>query len=112
MKTIQKKPAKKRASWNVDISFGKVKDTDLLFFTRNLALSIKSGLTFFDALTMLTDQANGKLKIVLKKIIPIVQSGQPFYLAISAYPQHFLLFILIWLKPVSFREHLKTIFIT
>lgn len=89
MKKTQKKLAKKRASWNVDISFGKVKDTDLLFFTRNLALSIKSGLTFFDALTMLTDQATGKLKFVLKKIIPIVQSGQPFYLAISAYPQHF-----------------------
>lgn len=87
-KLIQKRPGKK-INLNFDISIGGVTDTDLLFFTRHLALSLKAGLTLYEGLTMLHNQASGKLKKVLGKIIEVAQSGEPFYKALENYPKYF-----------------------
>jgi len=73
----------------MEITFGGISDTDLLFFTRNLALSLKSGLTLFEALEMLCDQATGRLKNVLGKMLPKLQAGEPFYKALEEYPKYF-----------------------
>lgn len=82
-------PAVKKKAWNMEISFGGVSATELLFFTRHLSLALKSGLTLFETLTMLQDLATGKLKQVLTKIMYVLQSGESFYTSLSHYPQYF-----------------------
>lgn len=74
---------------SLNISFGGIKTSDLLFFTRQLGLSLKNGLTVFESLQLLANQATGKLKKVLDDVVKVIQSGQTLNSALAHYPRYF-----------------------
>lgn len=75
--------------FKTNIKFGKISHTEIMMFTEHMAIALKSGLILHEALEMLEDQASGKMKTVLKKIIAVVKTGQPLYKALEKYPKHF-----------------------
>ena len=72
---------------------GKVSETDLVLFTRQLATMIDAGLPLVTALTGLYEQCDNKKQAGLKQIIgelsARVQGGDSFYEAISRHPKVF-----------------------
>lgn len=84
---MQAKPSPSR--WNMNISFGGVSNTEIMLLTTHLAVCLKSGLTLFEALEMLRDQAEGKLKSVLEDVTRDLQSGEPLHRALARYPKYF-----------------------
>lgn len=91
---IKKSPVKpveikKRKSFNIEISFGGVSHSDILFFTKHVGVALKSGLTIIEGLEIVEDQAKGKLKKILANIIQITKSGQPFHIALEKYKKYF-----------------------
>jgi type IV pilus assembly protein PilC len=71
----------------------KVKDQDLVAFTRQLATMVDAGLPLVGALTALYEQADPKKQIGLRRIIgevsASVQEGSTFHDAISKHPHIF-----------------------
>lgn len=84
---MQTKPLPSR--WNFNISFGSVSNTEVMLLTTHLAVCLKSGLTLFEALEMLRDQAEGKLKTVLEDVTRGLQAGEPLHRALGKYPKYF-----------------------
>jgi type IV pilus assembly protein PilC len=81
------KPAVKKTS---SFFAPKIKDEDLLLFTRKFAAMIESGLAIVPALKMLHDQTeNPALKEILDDVVNKVNSGVPLSKAIDAYPNLF-----------------------
>lgn len=80
---------KKTPWWKSSVEFGKVKDTDILLFTKHLALALKVGLTLVDGLEMLLAQSVGKMKKMIEEMIEMIKAGQPFHLALQRYPKIF-----------------------
>jgi len=80
---------KKKANWNMEITIGGVSDNELYFFTRHLTLSLRSGLTLMEALTLLHVQATGKMKKILYEITERLESGAAFHEALAYYPRYF-----------------------
>lgn len=75
--------------WNLNITFGGVSNAEIMLFTTHLAVCLKSGLTLFEALEMLRDQADSTLKSVLENIVRDLQSGEPLHRALARYPKYF-----------------------
>lgn len=70
--------------------FNRVKSQDVVFFTRQLASMLSSGLTLIKALEILKDQIENKAMYeVVSGIIADVEGGKSFSLAISSYPEVF-----------------------
>lgn len=68
----------------------KVKDSDIVLFTRQLASMLTAGLTLLNALEILKNQIEGRaMNDVLDGIISDIQEGSSFSLAISKYPDIF-----------------------
>ncbi len=72
-----------------EMSFGHVSDVNLLFFVKHLAIMLKAGIAIFEALTMLKEQAKGRMKIVLQSVLDRVESGETLSDALSKYPKDF-----------------------
>ncbi|MEQ1861119.1 MAG: type II secretion system F family protein [Chthoniobacteraceae bacterium] len=72
---------------------GKVSDSDLVLFTRQLATMVDAGLPLVTALTALYEQADPKkqsgLRRVVGEITALVQQGETFNEAISKHPRIF-----------------------
>ena len=72
---------------------GKVSETDLVLFTRQLATMIDAGLPLVTALTGLYEQCDNKRQAALKQVIgelsARVQGGDSFYEAICRHPKVF-----------------------
>lgn len=69
---------------------GKIKDTEILLFTRKLAAMIEAGLPIVSALKMLQAQAeNPVLTRLLTEIIDDVNAGLPLSKAIEKHPKQF-----------------------
>src|SRR5687767_12042787 len=72
---------------------GKVNDTDLVLFTRQLATMVDAGLPLVSALTALYEQADPKKQAGLRRVIgeisAVVQQGESFHDAIQKHPQVF-----------------------
>ncbi len=73
----------------MEISIGGISHTEVMLFTKHLAVAIKSGLTLQESLEMLEEDATGKLKKVLGEILEIISSGQTLSTALSNYPKYF-----------------------
>jgi type IV pilus assembly protein PilC len=71
------------------IVLGGISDNELLHFTKNLAVTLKSGLTLADGLDVLYDQAKGRLKTVLDDVLNTVRSGEQLHTALEKYPKYF-----------------------
>ena len=72
---------------------GKISETDLVLFTRQLATMVDAGLPLVSALTALYEQADPKkqsgLRRVVGEITALIQQGDSFYDAISKHPAVF-----------------------
>jgi len=86
--SIQQKAASK-----VTTPKGKVSETDLVLFTRQLATMVDAGLPLVAGLTALYEQADPKkqsgLRRVVGEVTALVQQGDSFYEAISKHPRIF-----------------------
>ncbi len=72
---------------------GKVSETDLVLFTRQLATMVDAGLPLVAGLTALYEQADPKKQAGLRRVIgevtALVQQGDSFFEAISKHPRIF-----------------------
>jgi type IV pilus assembly protein PilC len=72
---------------------GKITETDLVLFTRQLATMVDAGLPLVTGLTALYEQADPKKQAGLRRVIgevsALVQQGDSFYEAISKHPKVF-----------------------
>ncbi|HEX8311962.1 MAG TPA: type II secretion system F family protein [Chthoniobacteraceae bacterium] len=72
---------------------GKISETDLVLFTRQLATMVDAGLPLVTGLTALYEQADPKKQAGLRRIVgevsALVQQGDSFYEAISKHPKVF-----------------------
>ncbi len=75
--------------WQKFLYLGGVSRKEILFFTKNLAVMLKAGLTLSEALAVLRNQAKGKLKIVLTEFAEHVEKGYKFSEALEKYPKIF-----------------------
>lgn len=86
--SIQQKTSSKRR-----INLGKVSDTDLVLFTRQLATMVDAGLPLVGALTGLYEQADPKrqagLRFIVGDITARVQQGETFNASIAKHPRVF-----------------------
>lgn len=79
-----------KKKWHIDImSLRPVSRTDIVLFTKNLAVMMKAGLTLAESLHISLDQANGKMKSVLNKILKHVENGEPFSKALQTQKKYF-----------------------
>jgi type IV pilus assembly protein PilC len=68
----------------------KVKQTELVLFTTQLAVMLDSGVVLSDALDAIAEQSEeGVLKWILMDVSEAVKSGETFSKALSAYPKVF-----------------------
>ncbi len=72
---------------------GRVKETDLVLFTRQLATMVDAGLPLVSALTALFEQCDPRKQAGLRQVVgevsALVQQGESFYEAISKHPRIF-----------------------
>lgn len=69
---------------------GKVKQQDLVVFTRQLATMMDAGLPLVQAMTALEEQTDSKaLKPVLRELTIKIESGEAFSRCLAAYPKVF-----------------------
>ena len=82
-----------KAIRNTPRRLAKVKETDLVLFTRQLATMVDAGLPLLTSLTALYEQCDPRkqigLKLVVGEIMARVQQGDTFTESISKHPQTF-----------------------
>jgi len=78
---------KKLSKLEIDLS--RIKEVDILLFTKQLSITLQSGLTLPESLRILAEQAKGRMKKMLQSIVDTVESGAAFSDAIQKYPKHF-----------------------
>lgn len=83
-----KKVNKKSLAYKL-INSGTVSKKDIVLFTKNLAVLLKSGSTLSESLIVLYEQSKGKLKLIIDDVQGKVNSGQRFSVALSNYPKIF-----------------------
>ena len=68
----------------------KVKQTELILFTTQLAVMLDSGVALSDALDAIAEQAEqGTFKMIIMEVAEIIKSGENFSAALLAYPKVF-----------------------
>lgn len=72
-----------------DISIGGVSSKDILFFTKNLSVMLQAGSTLSEALGVMQQQVDGKLKKIIKEVHKKVKKGFEFSQALGEYPKTF-----------------------
>lgn len=95
-KQKEKKPKKEKLDKNgepkkkkIFIYPGAIARKDILFFTKNLAILLKTGSTLPEALEVLGSQAKGTWQQVIQSIHGYVEQGLPFGSAVDKYPKVF-----------------------
>jgi type IV pilus assembly protein PilC len=82
-----------KAGGKVTAPKGKVSETDLVLFTRQLATMVDAGLPLVGGLTALYEQADPKKQAGLRRVVgevtALVQQGDSFFEAISKHPRIF-----------------------
>lgn len=69
---------------------GKVKTSDLVTFTREVAVLTNAGLPLIKALSSLRDQmSDGKLRLVVTQVVEGVERGDPFSESLARFPNVF-----------------------
>lgn len=80
---------KKQSKLSGNVSFGHVKKVDLLFFVKHLNVMLKSGISVFESLHMLADQAKGALQAKLKAVLKDVAAGTKLADGLAKHPKDF-----------------------
>jgi type II secretory pathway component PulF len=71
------------------IIFGGVSRKDIVIFTQNLSIMLHAGLTISQALDILADQAKGRFKSAINKIMEMIMSGSPLWQSLTRFPKIF-----------------------
>ena len=80
----------------------KIKDAELLLFTRKLSTMINAGLALVPALTMLRNQSeNNALTVIINDILNQVNEGVPLSKSLEKYPE---LFDVVYINLVKAGE--------
>jgi len=96
-KSLEKK--KKKFEWNIFSGLFRISMKERLFFTKNLALMIKTGVPLPRAFEILIRQAKAKkFKEIIKKVSQNIIKGESLSEALSHFPETF---------PLLFQETLK-----
>lgn len=70
--------------------FSSISSVDIMFFVRNLAITVKAGLSIVEAFEILVkDTKNNLMKKILEGVQAMVQNGQPLSTAFGAYKDSF-----------------------
>jgi type IV pilus assembly protein PilC len=78
------------AEWSERLCKARVKSTDLIFFTTQLAIMLDSGVVLSDALDAIAEQAgDAKFNVIIQDISERVKGGDNFSKALSYYPRIF-----------------------
>src|SRR5450432_4033639 len=100
--SLQQKAAASRQKKKV----WKVKETDLVLFTRQLSTMIEAGISLVQALTALYDQSDPKrqrgLREVISDVTTRVQGGETFHESIAKHPR---VFDRLFVSMVAAGEH-------
>lgn len=80
---------KKQNVLDSDISLGGVNISQKIIFTKHLAVMLKSGLTITEALDIVHDQAEGKLKKIIAIVKESVRSGSSLSSSLKKFPKVF-----------------------
>jgi type IV pilus assembly protein PilC len=84
--TSEKSPIRKAGS----PSRVRVKQSELIFFTTQLAVMLDSGVVLSDALDAIAEQSNpGAFKMIIEDVAEAVKSGQSFSVSLASYPRVF-----------------------
>jgi len=68
----------------------RVKQSELIFFTTQLAVMLDSGVVLSDALDAIAEQSNlGAFKMIIERVAGAVKSGQSFSTSLAPYPKVF-----------------------
>ncbi|MBA7674344.1 putative type II secretion system protein F [subsurface metagenome] len=68
----------------------RVKQSELIFFTTQLAVMLDSGVVLSDALDAIAEQSNpGAFKMIIEGVAGVVKSGQSFSTSLAPYPRVF-----------------------
>lgn len=76
-------------SWNKEISFGNVSPKQILFFTKNLSILLRSGSTLPESLNVLKEQSKGKLQKILTDASRQIDGGNTLSATLRKYPKAF-----------------------
>jgi len=99
LRILSLKEVKPRGLQGMSSLFSSVKPSDVVLFSRQLAMLLERGTGFITALRLSRDQASGsKLKRVLSSVIADIEAGNTFSSAIEKYPQIF---------PLSYRRMIQ-----
>ncbi|MFH1142364.1 MAG: type II secretion system F family protein [Candidatus Uhrbacteria bacterium] len=82
-------PKKERNIFQKMLVIGTVSMKEILFFTKNLSVLLKSGTTLTEAIEVLQQQAKGKLKYVLEQVAEQIGEGHPFSEALEDHKSTF-----------------------
>ncbi len=73
----------------MEVSIGHVSDVQLLFFVKHLAIMLQAGIPLYEGLTMLKEQAKGRLRYVLKRVLDSVSAGNKLSDSLAKFPKDF-----------------------
>jgi len=79
----------KESILSLNVSLGGVSLTQKALFAMHLSVMIKSGVAIVEALQIIEDSAEGKLKKVMAGVLKSVQSGHPLSDSFARYPKVF-----------------------
>ena len=75
---------------NASLFAKKIKCVDLILLTTQLSVMLESGVVLSDAIDTIAEQMEkGTFKSVLQDVSEVVKAGEPFSIALSAYPKVF-----------------------
>lgn len=99
LKILSLREVKPRGLQRLPLLFSSIKPSDVVLFSRQLAMLLERGTGFLTALRLSRDQAGGsKLKQVLSDVIADIEAGNTFSVAIEKYPEIF---------PVSYQRMIQ-----
>ncbi len=78
-----------RQGWFAQIFSRNVSVKEKILFTKQLAVLLKSGVPLLQAVELLIDQFEGKLRSILITVKDNIKEGMPFWQALSEYPKVF-----------------------
>lgn len=87
---IQLSSESSKSEWSfANLFAGSITIKDKVFFTKQLAVLLKSGVPLLDALELLSEQTEGRLKLITIKLKDDLKEGRAFADALAQFPKTF-----------------------
>ena len=86
---MKKNKKTKKSIFQKNIVLNKVSLAEKTLFAKHLSIMLKAGVTLSEAIKILRDQSNGRLKEVLSKVLSSVISGQSLANSLARHPKIF-----------------------